>query len=348
MEKETRECFVAATIIDQLIAKGYIVTGSVRTPTKGTQILAFHPEYAGKLDFVVVSDYAKPGTWDDTFREKDFEFVVHTAAPLLDDPGNEDFERDFLGPSVGGMFFFLSFFCFGVGATELLKSAKKYGNSVKAVVVTGSINAMTTGQDLERVFTSSEWLPLTIDDAIKAQHPYISYCVAKAESEKAIWKFVDEEKPNFLVTVLLPGLIFGPPLQLVTSLKRINYSNDVFYGLFNGSNEVISGTSFPSYIDVRDLAIAHIKSLTTPAVANQRLIVGGKKYSSQFAVDALKTVKELEGRLPSDGDEVEREVNFGDVEEWNVKLGLMPRSEVETFGDAARRILELEELLKEG
>ncbi|CAG8961394.1 hypothetical protein HYFRA_00013342 [Hymenoscyphus fraxineus] len=326
--------FVAATIIDQLIAKGYVVTGSIRTPAKGSQILALHPEYAGKLDFVVVSDYAKPGTWDDTFREKDFEFVVHTAAPLLDDPGNRDFERDFLGPSVGG-------------ATELLKSAKKYGKSVKAVVVTGSINAMTTGQDLERVFSSSEWLPLTIDDAIKAQHPYISYCVAKAESEKAIWKFVDEEKPDFSVTVLLPALIFGPPLQPVTSLKRINYSNDVFYGLFNGSNEVVPGTSFPSYIDVRDLAIAHIKSLTTPAVANQRLIVGGKKYSSQIAVDALKTVNELEGRLPRDGDEVEKEVNFGDVEEWNGKLGLVPRSEVETFGDAARRILELEELLKE-
>jgi nucleoside-diphosphate-sugar epimerase len=108
---------------------------------------------------------------------------------------------------------------------------------------------MTTGQDIDsRTFTSASWLPLSISDAIAAQHPYISYCVAKAESEKAIWKFVEEEKPGFSVTNLLPCLIFGPPLQPVSSLKKINYSNDVFYELFNGSNEVIPGTSFPSYV----------------------------------------------------------------------------------------------------
>lgn len=94
--------FVAAHIIDQLIAAGHHVTGSIRSLSKGTQIVDFHPEYAGKLDFVVVSDYAKAGTWDEAFQKGDFDFVVHTAAPLLDDPGNTDFVRDFLGPSVDG------------------------------------------------------------------------------------------------------------------------------------------------------------------------------------------------------------------------------------------------------
>ena len=94
--------FVAAHIIDQLISSGHHVTGSVRSASKGQQILATHPEYAGKLDFVVVSDYAKEGTWDEAFKEGEFEYVVHTAAPLLDDPTNEDFVRDFLGPSVEG------------------------------------------------------------------------------------------------------------------------------------------------------------------------------------------------------------------------------------------------------
>jgi hypothetical protein len=132
---------------------------------------------------------------------------------------------------------------------ELLKSAKKYGKNLKAIAVTGSINAMTTGQDIDiRVFNSGEWLPLTIDDAIKAQHPYISYCVGKAEGEKAIWKFVEDEKPSFSVSVLLPGLIFGPPIQPVTNLKKINYSTDVFYSLFNGTYEVVPPTSFPSYV----------------------------------------------------------------------------------------------------
>lgn len=75
---------------------------AVRSAAKGEQILSFHPEYAGKLDFVVVSDYAAAGTWDKTFQEKEFDYVIHTAAPLLDDPKNTDFVKHFLEPSVDG------------------------------------------------------------------------------------------------------------------------------------------------------------------------------------------------------------------------------------------------------
>ena len=94
--------FVAASVLDELISSGHHVTGSVRSAAKGQQILDRHPEYKDKLDFVVVSDYTVPGTWDQAFEEKEFDFVVHTAAPLLDDPGNTDFEEHFLKPSVNG------------------------------------------------------------------------------------------------------------------------------------------------------------------------------------------------------------------------------------------------------
>jgi hypothetical protein len=74
-------------------------------------------------------------------------------------------------------------------------------------------------------------------------------------------------------------------------------------------------------------------------------LVGGKKFSSQLAINVLKGIPELKGRLPRDSGEVEREVGFWDVEEWNGKLDLVPRSAEETFGDAARRLLELEKKL---
>ncbi|KAE9364618.1 NAD(P)-binding protein [Stipitochalara longipes BDJ] len=322
--------FVAAQIIDQLITLGHIVVGSVRSSSKGNEILATHPEYTGKISFVTVSDYAAKGVWDNIIREGEFDYIIHVAAPLLDDPRLKDFEKDFLEPSVNG-------------ALELLKSAKEYGKNIKAIAVTGSVNAITTGDPSDiRILNSSEWLPLSITDAIAANHPYISYCVSKAETEKAIWKFVEEQKPYFSVSVLLPALIFGPAIQPVKNLKKINYSTDRFYELFNGGLEVVPPTSFPSYIDVRDLAAAHVRALTVPEVANKRFLVGGKKYYSQLAVDALKTIPELEGRLPKDSDEIPREVVFGDVEEWNEKLGLKLRTAEETFGDAARRILELE------
>lgn len=98
-------------------------------------------------------------------------------------------------------------------------------------------------------------------------------------------------------------------------------------------------------IDVRDLATAHIKSLTVPAAANKRFLIGGKPFSTQMAVDTLKGLPELKGRLPKDGDEANRTVLFGDVEEWNKKLGMKLRTAEETFGDAARKLLELEKTL---
>lgn len=73
-------------------------------------------------------------------------------------------------------------------------------------------------------------------------------------------------------------------------------------------------------------------------------MVGGNKYSSQIAVDALKTVPELEGRLPKDNSEAEKSLNSDDVLAWNEKLGLKPRTPVQTFGDAAKRLLELEKV----
>jgi len=95
-------------------------------------------------------------------------------------------------------------------------------------------------------------------------------------------------------------------------------------------------------IDVRDLAHAHILSLTTPSVANSRFLIGGLPYSSQLAVDSLKSIPELAGRLPKDNDEVPPKVQMGDVESWNEKLGLKLSTPQETFGDAARRLLVLE------
>jgi nucleoside-diphosphate-sugar epimerase len=94
--------FVAAQIIDQLINLGHDIVGSVRSSSKGDEILATHPEYTGQISFVTVADYEQKGTWDGIMKEGGFDYVIHTAAPLLDDPRLNDFEMGFLKPSVDG------------------------------------------------------------------------------------------------------------------------------------------------------------------------------------------------------------------------------------------------------
>ena len=106
-----------------------------------------------------MSDYTEPGTWDDSFKNHDIDYVVHVAAPLLDNPENVDFEKFFLEPSVKG-YYHLVGFAYAVRNSELLESASKYGKNVKHISVTGSINSLTLGMPDElkdHVFKTDEY-----------------------------------------------------------------------------------------------------------------------------------------------------------------------------------------------
>jgi nucleoside-diphosphate-sugar epimerase len=230
----------------------------------------------------------------------------------------------------------------------ILRSVHKYAPTVKSIAVTGSINAITTGSKDEILagpFTNSSWIHLTQDDARAAQNTYYSYCSAKKEGELAIWNFMETEKPSFTVTVFLPALIFGPPVEPVKDAKHLHYSSSIIYSFFNGSNATIPATTFPSYIDVRDLAEAHVKALTTEGAKNKRFLIGGLPMTYTNLVRALAKVPQLEGRLPAEsGEDADVVPPRIEAKEGNEILGMTFRTLDETMRDAAERILELEKL----
>jgi nucleoside-diphosphate-sugar epimerase len=134
---------------------------------------------------------------------------------------------------------------------ELLHAAHKYAPNIKNITFVGSINAITDGTAeaiANRVYTEQDWLPHTIEDARRLQNDYISYCVAKKESEQAIWKYVETEKPHFSVTVFCPALLLGPALHVVDSMKNLNFTSHVVYMYIDGANQRIPRTPFPSYV----------------------------------------------------------------------------------------------------
>jgi nucleoside-diphosphate-sugar epimerase len=229
----------------------------------------------------------------------------------------------------------------------LLRAAVKYGPAVKSIAVTGSINAATTGspEELGAPLTPETWLPISREKAREINNAYISYCSGKKEGELAIWDFVKTQSPKFAVTVFLPALIFGPPIEPVKGgAKGLHYSAGVIYSLFNGTYETIPATTFPSYIDVRDLADAHVKSLTEPAVANKRLTIGGQSMTYTALVHSLAKVPELAGRVPADSGEDQKVTPaIVDAHEGNELLKMTLRSLDETMADTAKRILELEQ-----
>jgi nucleoside-diphosphate-sugar epimerase len=94
--------FVGAHVINSLIAAGHTIVGTVRRDGLADQILALHPEWKDKLEIIIVRDYADESNWDEVFKKYSFDHIVHVAAPLLDNPANTDYDRDFLKPSVDG------------------------------------------------------------------------------------------------------------------------------------------------------------------------------------------------------------------------------------------------------
>ena len=160
--------FVGASVVDALLSEQHAhnVVLAVRSPSSADALLAAHPEWpASKIQIHAVPDFTVPGAFNSLFQQHpNIDYVIHVAAPLLDDPRNTDFVEHFEKPSV-------------LGNTGLLKSAKEYGKNVKAISVTGSINAITLGdqEDIKkREFGSTKWLGMGREEAIQMQNSYVS------------------------------------------------------------------------------------------------------------------------------------------------------------------------------
>lgn len=153
------------------------------------------------------------------------------------------------------------------------------------------------------------------------------------------------------VTVLLPALIFGPPL----TLEPLNLSVSFVYRFFNETFQELPDTYaaglFPTYVDVRDLATAHVRALTSTGAANQRFLIGAPGLSSSLILESLgrfakkNAMTELEARLTKDTGKDDRShlsLPRFDVNAGNETLGLNVRNAEDTFGDVAKRLMELE------
>ncbi|KAI3464157.1 hypothetical protein Pfo_020820 [Paulownia fortunei] len=143
------------------------------------------------------------------------------------------------------------------GTLNVLRSCSKVP-SVRRVVVTSSIvsvlcNRSAKGPD---VLVDETWFA----DAVFCEEAKLWYPLSKTLAEEAAWKFADID----LVT-LHPGFVLGPLLQ-----PTLNFSSEVFLDIIKGKDV------FPSYefVDIRDVAYAHIMSFENPSASGRYCLVG--------------------------------------------------------------------------
>jgi nucleoside-diphosphate-sugar epimerase len=89
----------------------------------------------------------------------------------------------------------------------------------------------------------------------------------QALAEKAAWEFMEKEKPGFDLATIRAPLVYGPVAHHLESLSGINTSNQKIRDFVQGKH---TGDQLPPtvtflWVDVRDLALAHVRALEVSA-----------------------------------------------------------------------------------
>jgi dihydroflavonol-4-reductase len=234
--------FIASHIIARLLADGHSVTGTVRNPhdkDRNAHLVA-PPGTAGRLRLVAADLNAE----DPFAAHVDVDAILHMASPYV--LNVTDPQRDLVDPAVAG--------------TMAMLRAAAASPRVKRVVLTSSMAAITDEPD-GRVLTEADWN----EKSSLTRNPYY---YSKTLAERAAWDFMAQEKPGFELVVINPFMVIGPELS-----NEVNTSNQMFVDMANGTYPAIMALEW-GFVDVRDVAEAHVRAMTEPG-AQGRYLCGG-------------------------------------------------------------------------
>lgn len=161
-----------------------------------------------------------------------------------------------------------------VNGVKSILSAAATNPKIGRVVVTSSFASVL---DADRkappyfTYTGDDWNPLTYEEAAAPEtRAVVAYRGSKKFAELAAWDFVKQNKPRFDLVALCPPMTFGPVVHPVADVGKLNESNAMLWRIAAGEGPLPTAR-VPFWIDVRDLAVAHVEALVRPEA-------GGKRY----------------------------------------------------------------------
>uniref|UniRef100_A0A1J3GPN8 Tetraketide alpha-pyrone reductase 1 n=1 Tax=Noccaea caerulescens TaxID=107243 RepID=A0A1J3GPN8_NOCCA len=236
--------YIASWIVKLLLLRGYTVKGTVRDPEdqkKTGHLLAL--DGAKERLKLFKANLLDEGSFEHAIDGCDA--VFHPASPVkltVTDP-----QAELIKPAV-------------MGTINILKTCTKV-STVKRVIITSSMATV--------MFPKSPLRPNDFVDETTFSDPSVCeeekqwYILSKILAEDAAWQFAKAN--NIDLIVMNPGLVIGPILQ-----PTLNFSVDVIVDFINGKNTF--NRRYHRLVDVRDVALAHVKALETPS-ANGRYII---------------------------------------------------------------------------
>ncbi|QRV94714.1 NADPH-dependent methylglyoxal reductase GRE2 protein [Ceratobasidium sp. AG-Ba] len=259
--------FIAVHVISLLLQHGYTITTTVRSQSKTAHLRKIFSTAVvdNQLRFVIVEDITVAGAFDEVVKNNKFNAVLHISSPVIFNV--TDIENDILKPAIKG-------------TTGLLQSIKNRGPTVKRVVITSSFAAivdLSKGDRPGYAYSEKDWDPITEEEA--KQNAGLGYTASKKLAEKAAWDFIENEKPGFDLVTLCPPMVYGPALQEVPSLDRLNHTSEGFYAIFSGQDKELQQTLIKIWADVRDVAKAHLAAIEIPQAGNNRFLISEGQFN---------------------------------------------------------------------
>lgn len=115
------------------------------------------------------------------------------------------------------------------------------------------------------------------------------YRYSKRVAEEAAWKFAKEN--NIKLSVINPSFVLGPPLSTRTDSTSVKTA----IGLLSGAYKKGAIPSTYGCIDVRDVALAHIRAYERPdAIENRHLVTSECCYNHLDLCGIVKDILETD------------------------------------------------------
>ena len=247
--------FIAEHCIIELLKNGYSVKGSLRSMNREQEVRdAVKTETDDtKLEFCKL-DLLEDDGWEDAMWDCDY--LMHVASPfVIEDPKDEN---ELIKPAKEG-------------TLRALNAAKKAG--IKRVILTSSVAAVNSHM-MSGTSDHTTWTDI--------DSKYVTpYQKSKTIAEKAAWDFYNNQDSDnrMELAVINPGGVMGP--QLGNDLGGA--STQIVSQLISGKFPMIPALSFP-FIDVRDVAILHLKAMTTPEADGKRFIAAHSEPTWMYQV----------------------------------------------------------------
>jgi dihydroflavonol-4-reductase len=244
--------FLAGHTILQLLDVGRAVRATVRSAARSDDLqqqLSKAGAALTRLD-IVVTDLMLPLGWDDAMRG--VKAVLHMATPMQ----GANVEAAALD-----------------GTRLVLEAAARAGVRRVVFTSTGLASSQPAMRPMSGVITENDWTDTTrVDLGV--------YARSKTEAERLAWQLATDHDLD--VTTILPGAIFGPPVNTESATWSA-----LIGAMLAGKLKFLPPISL-HWVDVRDLAALHIAALDSPVAIGQRYLAHGDRLAVRDLAQMLR------------------------------------------------------------